>query len=87
MIADFASDITAAGIALSAVLSGIAAVIGAMNRRAIRTPSGDPIGQVTERTHDLAATSVKQTYDLNGTSEHEISDPPPAERRDEGQQA
>ena len=33
-------------------------VLALLNRRSLRTPSGDPIGHVVERTHDLAAVTT-----------------------------
>lgn len=41
--------------AISSVPATLAALVGLANRRALRTPSGDPIGHVVERTHDLTA--------------------------------
>jgi hypothetical protein len=36
----------------------LAATFAYLNGRAIKTPSGDKIGSVVERTHDLAAVAV-----------------------------
>lgn len=33
-------------------------IVALMNRRSLKTPSGDPIGHVVERTHDLAAVTT-----------------------------
>ena len=38
--------------AISAVPATIAAIVGVLNHRQIRTPSGDPLGVVAERAHD-----------------------------------
>lgn len=51
---------------IAAIGSAIAVVIGAANRRNLKTPSGDPIGQVVERTHDLSAVSVAATTGIDG---------------------
>lgn len=69
MFADTAATITAVGVAASAILSALATLIGVLTRRSIRTPSGDPIGHVAERTHDLAAVAVKDLHGIrNGHS-------------------
>ena len=41
--------------AIPTVPATVAVLIGSANRRALKTPSGDAIGHVVERTHDLAA--------------------------------
>lgn len=51
---------------IAAIFAGVATLIGAANRRAIRTPSGDRIGEVAERTHDLAAVGVAAVTGTNG---------------------
>lgn len=43
---------------IAALGAALAVVIGALNRRALKTPSGDHIGHVVERTHDLAAVNA-----------------------------
>jgi hypothetical protein len=44
---------------LSALFAGVAMMIAASNRRQLQTPSGDRIGAVAERTHDIThATGV-----------------------------
>ena len=43
-----------------------AAIIGALNRRSLQTPSGESIGRVAERAHDLAAVSVAAATGTNG---------------------
>lgn len=50
--------VIAAIVALPGIL---ASVLAYLNRRAIRTPSGDKIGEVMERTHDLSAADVALT--------------------------
>ncbi len=84
-----ATDWTPVWVALaSSIPGGIAAVIAAyianMNRRTLRTPSGDSIGQVMERTHDLSAVDVgmstetlKHVRALNGQSGERVGDDPP----------
>lgn len=53
MLADI--DWTPILAALAAGLPGIvASVLGFMNRRELRTPSGDRLGSIVERTHHLA---------------------------------
>lgn len=47
--------------AIVAVPSTVAAVLAYLNRRAITTPSGDKLGEVMERTHDLSAADVALT--------------------------
>ena len=70
MIAATVSQTTALIIAvtglIAAIGSTIAAVLGAVNRRSLQTPSGDRIGAVAERTHDLAAVSVAAVTGTNG---------------------
>lgn len=36
----------------------LAVLLGASNRRSLKTASGDPIGQVVERAHDLTAVGL-----------------------------
>jgi hypothetical protein len=49
------------GIAFIVALPGLAAAyISYLNRRQIRTPSGDTIGEIAERTHDIThATNMR----------------------------
>ena len=65
--------ITAGIAALGAVTS---TAIAAWVAYQVRTPSGDTLGQVAERTHDLATVSVKQLHGMNGHGENDASDPP-----------
>lgn len=51
---------------IAALGGAVAAVIGTLNRRALQTPSGDPIGHVVERGHDLAAVAVAAATGTNG---------------------
>ena len=51
---------------IAALGGAIAAVIASLNRRSIRTPSGDSIGHVVERTHDLSAVSTAAVTGANG---------------------
>lgn len=53
--------------AVTAVPAIIAALLSASNRRSLKTPSGDTIGQVAERTHDLAAVATMQTGSVEST--------------------
>lgn len=46
---------------IGAIPATIAAFMGLSNRRALKTPSGDSIGGVVERTHDLAAVITAST--------------------------
>lgn len=67
------------GLAVCAMLPGIvAAVIAYLNRREIRTPSGDSLGRVAERTHDMTAASValgtRTVKILNGADREEDSE-------------
>lgn len=43
---------------IAAMGAAVAAIMGALNRRHLQTPSGDTIGQVVERTHDLASVNA-----------------------------
>lgn len=55
--------------AIAAVSSVVCAALGYSVRRQIRTPSGDAIGLVAERAHDLAAVSaanVTRVAEANG---------------------
>jgi hypothetical protein len=49
------------GIAFVVALPGLlAAWVSILNRRQIRTPSGDTIGEIAERTHDIThATNMR----------------------------
>ena len=51
---------------IAALFAGIATLIGVLNRQAIKTPSGDSIGALAERTHDLAAVGVAAVTQTNG---------------------
>lgn len=51
---------------IAAIGSAIAVVIGAANRKNLKTPSGDPIGTVVERAHDLSAVTVAATTGIDG---------------------
>lgn len=51
---------------IGALAAGVAAVITALNRRNLKTPSGDRIGNVVERTHDLAAVTTAATTGARG---------------------
>lgn len=44
----------------------LAAVYAGRVHHQIKTPSGDPIGQVAERTHDMAAVGVAAVTGTNG---------------------
>jgi hypothetical protein len=44
--------------AIPTVPATVAVLIGSATRRALKTPSGDAIGHVVERTHDLAAVAA-----------------------------
>ncbi len=47
------------------VFTALCTVYNVRQLHAIRTPSGDPIGEVVERTHDLAAAaSLAETAEL-----------------------
>lgn len=49
---------------ITAIPATLAAVVGWMNRQQIKTPSGDTLGAVAERTHDLAAVTAAHTTAL-----------------------
>lgn len=51
---------------IAALGSALAAILAAMNRRSLRTPSGDSIGHVVERTHDIGAVTVSAVTGANG---------------------
>ena len=61
--------------AIPTVPATLAVVLGAQNRRAIRTPSGDTIGEVAERTHDLAAVATLSTAAAMGQKDAETTPP------------
>lgn len=61
---------------ISAVGAITAAAVGAWVARQIRTPSGDRLGAVVERTHDLATVSVKTLHHLDGSDEPAADDKP-----------
>lgn len=44
-----------------------AAVVSTLNRREIKTPSGDTLGRVSERTHDLSAANNMMLNKINGS--------------------
>jgi len=66
-------------LALIAALPGlIAAIFAGLNRRSLKTPSGQPIGAVAERAHDLSAVSVHQgTAILKANGHPDVPDAPP----------
>jgi cobalamin synthase len=61
----------------------LAAIFAYLNSRAIKTPSGDKIGRVVERTHDLAAVaapSIERTAAVvNGEAEPRATQAPAAD--------
>lgn len=60
--------------AIVAVPGILTVVLGYLIRREIRTPSGDSLGRVAERTHDLSAASVAlntQTVEILNGGVHE----------------
>jgi cobalamin synthase len=74
-------DVAVALIAAAPAL--LAAILAYLNNRAIKTPSGDKIGSVVERTHDLAAVaapSIQRTADaINGEAGPAPPSPPAAD--------
>lgn len=56
---------------ISAIGSLVTGVLVVLVRLAIRTPSGDPIGHVVERGHDLAAANLALLRKVNGVKEEE----------------
>lgn len=57
-------------VVISTLISALGAVssaaIAAWIARQVKTPSGDTLGAVAERTHDLATVSVKTLHNLDG---------------------
>ena len=51
---------------IAAIFAGVAMVLAQLNRRSLRTPSGDPIGHVVERAQDLSALAVASTTGAKG---------------------
>lgn len=51
---------------IAAVFAGLAMLRAHKNGKALRTPSGDPIGHVVERAQDLAALAVASTTGAKG---------------------
>jgi cobalamin synthase len=74
-------DVAIALIAAAPAL--LAAIFAYLNSRAIKTPSGDKIGHVVERTHDLAAVaapSIRHTEAIvNGEAEPTATPAPAAD--------
>lgn len=72
---------------LIAVVASVPATIAAVGtyllHRAIRTPSGDRIGSVVERTHALSAADVALTQDIHGKVMHrdDATEPHAQERK------
>lgn len=54
---------------IAAMGAATAAVMGALNRRNLRTPSGDSIGQVVERAHDNGIANNLLLRAINGTTQ------------------
>lgn len=78
-------DWTQVLVALIAGLPAILATVFAyLIHRAIRTPSGDRIGSVIERTHDLSAADVKLTGDIHKRVMHRADDTQPHARERRG---
>lgn len=70
-----ALDYTALAASLvSAVGAIIAAAVGAYVAKQVKTPSGDTLGQVAERTHDMTAVTVAAVTGLNGKQENHEGD-------------
>jgi len=63
--------------AIGIVPATIAAVGTYLLHRQLRTPSGDTIGKVTERTHDLTAADVALTKEIHGRVMHRQDDTQP----------
>jgi hypothetical protein len=77
-------DWTQVLVALIAGLPAILATVFAfLIHRAIRTPSGDRIGKVVERTHELSAADVMMTEQIHGKVMHRdsLTQPPARERK------
>jgi hypothetical protein len=53
---------------IAAVGGAVAAIIAAKSRRALATPSGDPIGHVVERTHEAGIANNLLLRAMNGTT-------------------
>lgn len=51
---------------IAAIGAAVAAIISALNRSTLKTPSGNNIGHVVERTHDLAAVSLAAIIGQDG---------------------
>lgn len=66
-------DAIAAGFTFAGVL--VNALLIRHNGRKLNTPSGDPIGHVVERTHDMAAVTVARVTQLNGAHANRGADP------------
>jgi hypothetical protein len=48
----------------------LAAFVSLLNRREIKTPSGDSLGRVAERTHDMTAANNMMLNKINGDLNH-----------------
>lgn len=66
---------------LVALIAGLPAILSAFFafriRRAIQTPSGDPIGHVAERSHDLISADLALTTQVHGAITNGAADAGP----------
>ena len=64
-----------------ALIAGLPAILSTvfafLIHRAIRTPSGNRIGSVVEKTHDLSAADVALTQDIHGKVMHRADETKP----------
>jgi len=59
---------------IAAVGSAVAAVISSLNRRSLKTPSGEAIGTQVEKTHHLTATNTALLVKANGRAVKQEAD-------------
>lgn len=58
----------------------IAAVLAALNRRDLKTPSGETVGRIVEKAHELSAVAVHQgTAILKANGVADVPDAPPVD--------
>jgi hypothetical protein len=64
---------------IAAFPASLAAILAYLNRRQIRTPSGDSIGAIAERTHDITHASAMQIGQMDRDYKRDHDAPPTKE--------
>jgi hypothetical protein len=60
---------------IAAICSGIAAIVTSMNRRSLKTPSGDSIGEQVESAHHLTAANTALLTQIHQETGATITEP------------